>query len=839
MGTPEFHRGAVEKSEAGAEQDRPAEGGWQLVNKDAPPADPGSHPGKKDPPLASLSAELREAQHQLEQTRGLLSEERAVGIERLRQADEIREETALGVRAFQRDLETSLRLYRGQRAWKVMLFLRKAYALLVRQGFRGIPAFVKWVASLARSHGRLAEAELGFPDVRNYVPVELQRSSLDDSLAEAAGVRTAALRKYDVIILTIFDFDFLFQRPQQMACQFARHGHRVFWISPGRRLPLSSPHEYEAREIRKNVWEVRLRADWPDIFEDRLGSEQAAGIVSCLEELYREWAIVESCVILQLPFWRRIGLSLGERFGAKVLYDCLDHWRHMPRVGPFNLAEEKKLFSECDVSVVTAKGMTASRHRDKDPSILIRNGVDYEFFSRPQANEEMASIAKPTVGYFGALADWFDYDLMFEVAEARPQYSFVLIGGYETEQTRGTNHFLRLSGLPNVHFLGHQAYSELPSFLAHFDACIIPFRVNELTRMFDPVKLYEYLSQGKPVVATEMAELEYCSNLIYVADDARDFAHKVDLALSEDDASLGLKRRSFAAANNWTQRFEAMDAAVRASFPLTSIVVVTRNSEDFIAPCLDSIRRNTSYPNYEVIVVDNASQDGTRRILASYTEQEPRLRVILQDDNAGFAQASNVGVEQAGGDYLALLNVDTIVTWGWLERLLRHCRGDTGVGAVLPVTNWASNEARINVAYTQMSEMEKFAASLARRQWGQSLSLEMVPLFCAVIPRAVWNELGPLDPRFQVGMFEDDDYSLRIRKAGLRIVCAEDCLVHHFGLGSFSKLPPAEYDRIYNENRFAFEQKWGVEWKLPRRRAGVPVQCVKFDPASFVAESSA
>ena len=274
MGTPEFHRGAVEKSAVGAEQDRPAEGGWQLVNKDVPSADPGSQPGKKDPALASLSAELREAQRQLEETKSLLAEERAVGLERLRQADEIREETALGVRAFQRDLETGLSLYRGQRAWKVMLFLRKAYVLLVRRGLRGMPAFVKWVASLARPYGRLAEAELGFPDVRNYVPVELQRSSLDDSLAEAAGVRTAALRKYDVIILTIFDFDFLFQRPQQLACQFARHGHRVFWISPGRRLPLAAPREYEAREIRKNVWEVRLRADWPDIFKDqvRLGT---------------------------------------------------------------------------------------------------------------------------------------------------------------------------------------------------------------------------------------------------------------------------------------------------------------------------------------------------------------------------------------------------------------------------------------------------------------------------------------------------------------------------------------------------------------------------------------
>ena len=253
MGRPEFHRPAAEKGGAGIEPDPPAERGWKLVKKGSPSTDPDSHPSTKDPTLASVRAELLEGQRQLDETRELLAEERSVGLERLRQADEIREQTALGVRTFQRDLETGLRLYRGQRAWKVMLFLRQAYSLLVRQGLRGIPAFVKWVASLPRPNGGLAGLELSFPDVRNYVPVELQRSSLDDSLAKAAGVRTAALRKYDVIILTIFNFDFRFQRPQQLACQFARHGHRVFCVSPGRRLPLSAPHEYEAREIRKNV----------------------------------------------------------------------------------------------------------------------------------------------------------------------------------------------------------------------------------------------------------------------------------------------------------------------------------------------------------------------------------------------------------------------------------------------------------------------------------------------------------------------------------------------------------------------------------------------------------
>ena len=160
MGASEFHRGAVEKGGARTAQDRPAERSWELVKKGAPSTDPDSHPSTKDPTLASVRAELLEGQRQLDETRELLAEERALGLERLRQADEIREETALGVRAFQRDLDTSLRLYRGQRAWKVMLLLRQAYALLVRQGLRGIPAFVKWVASLARPYGGLAGQSL-------------------------------------------------------------------------------------------------------------------------------------------------------------------------------------------------------------------------------------------------------------------------------------------------------------------------------------------------------------------------------------------------------------------------------------------------------------------------------------------------------------------------------------------------------------------------------------------------------------------------------------------------------------------------------------------------------
>ena len=96
MGRPEFHRRAAEKGGTGIEPDPPAERGWKLVKKGAPSVDRGSPSGMEDPTLPSVRAELLEAERQLDETRELLAEERAVGLERLRQADEIREETALG-----------------------------------------------------------------------------------------------------------------------------------------------------------------------------------------------------------------------------------------------------------------------------------------------------------------------------------------------------------------------------------------------------------------------------------------------------------------------------------------------------------------------------------------------------------------------------------------------------------------------------------------------------------------------------------------------------------------------------------------------------------------------
>lgn len=251
---------------------------------------------------------------------------------------------------------------------------------------------------------------------------------------------------------------------------------------------------------------------------------------------------------------------------------------------------------------------------------------------------------------------------------------------------------------------------------------------------------------------------------------------------------------------------------------LASIVIVTHNGLLFTRMCLASLLAHTGGADYEIIIVDNGSTDGTADFLREVARGAPRLRLALNPRNRGFAAASNQGLGMAGADLLVLLNNDTIVPPGWLEGLVRRLE-DPAVGLVGPVTNRAGNEARIEASYRTFGEMLDFAAGRARTHAGVTSPIPMLTMFCLALSRATFDRLGPLDERFEVGLFEDDDFSLRAHAAGFGVVCAEDVFVHHFGGASFGELTSTgQAGAIFRANRRRFEEKWGIAWKPHGRR---------------------
>lgn len=244
--------------------------------------------------------------------------------------------------------------------------------------------------------------------------------------------------------------------------------------------------------------------------------------------------------------------------------------------------------------------------------------------------------------------------------------------------------------------------------------------------------------------------------------------------------------------------------------PGVSIVVLTHDNLAFSRMCLESVLASTDGQAFELIVVDNASTDGTPTYLQALTTRDQRVRAFFVDKNLGFATGVNVGLGEARGEALVILNNDTIVAPGWLTHLLRHLDDET-TGLVGPVTNQAPGVARVGTSYRTYGEFLE-AADVRTRAAGWC-GVDRLTLFCAAMRRTVYLDIGPLDQRFEVGMFEDDDYCLRVAEAGLTCRLAEDVLVHHFGEASFGRLvSDGRWMSIFGANRRRFEQKWGRTW---------------------------
>jgi GT2 family glycosyltransferase len=248
-----------------------------------------------------------------------------------------------------------------------------------------------------------------------------------------------------------------------------------------------------------------------------------------------------------------------------------------------------------------------------------------------------------------------------------------------------------------------------------------------------------------------------------------------------------------------------------------SIVVVTHDGLAFTRLCLASLLANTA-GDFELVVVDNGSSDGTCDYLARLAHGDARVRVLLNGRNHGFAAACNQGLTLARGEQLVLLNNDTMLAPGWLARLLAHlCNPE--VGLVGPVTNRIGNEAEIETDYRTWGEFLALARERRREKPGAWIEAHAPAMFCLAMRRDTHLRLGPIDERYEVGLLEDDDYAERARAAGYQQRCVEDVLVHHFGEASFGQLfADGEYSRILLANQRRYAEKWDHEWQPYTRR---------------------
>ncbi len=612
----------------------------------------------------------------------------------------------------------------------------------------------------------------------------------------------------DYIIWGVIDWHFRHQRPQQLALALAAAGRRVFYVSANFVDDDRGGFEVESLDASGRLFQLRLFVKGAPAIYSKVPSMEIihqlrAGIGEVMD-----WADCRQIIsLVQHPFWCEAASVLPN---SRVVYDCMDHHAGFGNSGEALVQLEKELLAKADLTITTSSWLNQTVAGNTTRHALIRNAAEHAHFSQAPESMYRDSLGRRIVGYYGAIAEWFDLDLVEAVAKHRPDCCILLIGA-DTVNAKS-----RLGKIPNIKFIGEVSYNELPSYLHSFDVCILPFKITPLTLATNPVKAYEYLSAGKPIVTAALPEMNQFDGLVYVAADQGQFLNALDQVLvNPEPEDLIQRRKVFAESQTWRHRAEELIEHAESNFsdPKVSIIVVTYNNLELSQACLASIDEHSQYSNMEIIVVDNASSDGTPEFLETWASTGANRKIILNDDNRGFAAANNQGLKISSGDFLVLLNNDTYVTPGWVRTMLGHLKRDKSIGLIGPVTNNIGNEARIDITYADMHEMLIKSAAYTRRHIGQLYPIRTAAFFCVMMSKTTFEQVGMLDEAFKTGFFEDDDYCRRIEKLGLGVVCAEDVFIHHHLSAAFDKMKTNERQALFEQNKAVYEAKWGP-WTL-------------------------
>ncbi len=401
--------------------------------------------------------------------------------------------------------------------------LHKIYYFVHKEGMAGAIGRVSRKLRLGLSH---------FPaKICDYVSLNRYRSMIE-----------GRSRGKNVYILSYcFDWNLpLYQRPHQIASALAKLENSYV-------LFVSDEYRY-------------------DSFSGIFSVNEQLDVVSKRIMPYINDALRDSKEVTVFKCWPMQAEWLKHIRYDRLVYEYIDDLSILPYCTEGIIKAHRELLAKASLTVCTSELLLKEAEPYAKKAILCPNGGDYEHFHTARSSEvpnELADRIAPyecVIGYYGAIAEWFDYELVCNVAQKHKNWCFVLIG-----DTSGASkeEFCRLEA-ENIICLPAQKYEVLPRFAALFDIQVIPFKVNRLTEAVSPVKLFEYMAIGKPILTAPLPECKrYESVRTYT--DADDFIKQAEklMEMAHDPEYLAVMDKE-AKENTWDARVEEILREIRA-----------------------------------------------------------------------------------------------------------------------------------------------------------------------------------------------------------------------------------------------------------------------------------
>lgn len=377
----------------------------------------------------------------------------------------------------------------------------------------------------------------------------------------------ATNKNIDIVCISSAPWDYPIWTNRQHIMAKVSKNHRVLYVfhpaflrsSIKRNITLETAKKISfIRRVNKNLF-----AYTPFILPFRnqiLGLHRVNVLISTifLKRVLRQLGFSEYI----LWFYDPEGVNYLDHLSPRLsCYDCVDEYSSMPDFRAQRRQKtleqlEGQLVERCDLVFTTSSNLYEKKKQLNRNTFLVENVGDFDHFNKVNEGQfesprDFPKISSPIIGFVGAIDHYkVDFELIEHLATSRPEWNIVLIGSrMNTRENKRT-----FPNRRNIYYLGGKEYEKLPNYISKFDVCIIPYKINDYTRHVFPIKFFEFLASGKPVVTSALPSLDKYNGVIKIGRTYDDFLAEVDEMINHDSDEMRNARINIARANTWESR---------------------------------------------------------------------------------------------------------------------------------------------------------------------------------------------------------------------------------------------------------------------------------------------